>query len=303
MLERFRKWVLVTGHRYSLASGILALMIGVVALPALSRFAIRNTTPLIYMASTLIGGNITLITVVVAINQVILSKELESPGSLRDEIERTADFRQSALDGQTPPTKPSEFLQQLLQQTRERAQSLEGRLPESAGEASERLLNDLSTQCRQVGEQLEPPPDKLSMVLFPLLGIDYVDYIHDCRECRSNYDDGSHDELLSTLDSLTSDLENLDVARQYFATAFVKEELSMLSRSLVYIGIIAVSLPIALLYQLATYSSASPPMPGLFAFSLLTVVVALMPIALLIAFILRIATVAEHIAGITPFKV
>lgn len=44
-------------------------------------------------------------------------------------------------------------------------------------------------------------------------------------------------------------------------------------------------------------------MPGLFAFSFLTVVVGLMSIALLIAFILRITTIAQHIAGVTPFKV
>lgn len=303
MTSWVREWVLVSGHRFTLAGGILVFMVGVVVtIPALTQFTIRNTTPLIYMASTLIGGNVTLITVVVAINQVILSKELESPGSLRDEIEQTADFRQSALGEQTPPTRPTDFLQELLEQTRERAQSLEELLPDSKLEAADGLVNDLPEQCRQIDEQLESRPDELSGVVLPLIDIDDVDHIHDCHRLQSNLEAGSHDDVRSTLDSLTANLENLTVARQYFASAFMKEELSMLSRSLAYIGVFAVSVPLALLFQLATYPSAAPPMLGLFTFSVLTVVVSLTTVALLIAFILRIATVAEYIAGITPFK-
>lgn len=238
---------------------------------------------------------------VVAINQVILSQELESPGSLRDEIERTADFRQAALDGQPPPTEPADFLQQLLEQTRKHAQSLEGVLPESTDGTSDRLLNELPTQCERVGDQLEDASFTLSKILFSLLGINYADYIHDCHHAQYSTAE-NNEQLKSILDSLTSDLENLDVALQYFVTAFMKEELAALSRSLVYIGIIAVSVPVALLFQLAVYPSASPPMPGLYAASILAVAVGLLPIALLIAYILRIATVAQHVAGITPFK-
>lgn len=114
MKDRFRRWVLLSGDQHIVAIGILIIMIGVVLIPEVTRFAIRNISPLFYLASALIGGNITLITVVVAINQVILSQELESPGSLRDEIERTADYQQEALDQPTPPTEPADFLQQLL---------------------------------------------------------------------------------------------------------------------------------------------------------------------------------------------
>ena len=273
----------------------------VVLVPLFSQFAIRNLTPLFYVASALLGGNITLITIVVAINQVVLSQELESPGSLRDEVGRTADYRQAALDQPAPPTDPTDFLQQLLQQTRERAGSLAELLPDSTSDPSTNLTDGLPEQCAQISERLGTASDKISSVIVPLLGIDYATRIHECHQLESEYEEDDHEELRSTLDDLSADLKNLDIARQYFTTAFMKEELAELSRSLLYIGTLAVSLPIALLVQLSTYPTASPPMPAIVVYTLLTVVVGLVPLALLISFILRIATVAQYIASISPF--
>ena len=277
-------------------------MMGIVLLPLFTRFAIRNTTPLTYMASALITGNIALITLVVAINQVILSQQLESPGSIRDEIERTAEYQQTALNQQATQTDPPNFLQQLLQQTRQHTQSLEEFLPKSSDKVSEQLLTNLPNHCKQSSDQLESASDTLSNVIVPILGVNYADYIQNCHQLRAQYDEKNHGELHTMLDQLTSDLQNLDVARQYFTTEFMKEELATLSRSLLYIGIFSISTPVALLFQLTTYPEPFSPMPILFTVAALTALFGLIPIALLIAFILRIATVAHYITSITPFQ-
>lgn len=302
MRSRLRRWVLLTGNRYNVAGGILVVMAGVVSVPLFTGFTIRNTTPLTYMASALITGNITLITVVVAINQVVLSQELESPGSLRNEVERTADYRQATLDQPTAPTDPSAFLSHLLQQTHQHTQTVAEHLPGGVNETNERLVTELPDHCVNVRETWEQTANDLSDVVVPLLDVDYGNYIHDCHQLQAHYNDESHDQLHSSLDQLASDLENIDIAHQYFTTEFVKEELATLSRSLLYIGIGAISLPIALLVQLTTYTGSSPPTTELFTLTFLMVVVGLIPLALLIAFVLRIATVAKSIAGITPFR-
>ena len=276
---------------------MLFIMTVVVLIPLLSRFAIRNLMPMFYIASAFIGGNITLITLVVAINQVILSQELESPGSLWDEIDQTDDYRQAALDQPAPPTEPADFLQQLLQQTHDRAGSLAELLPES----DTHLIDELPEECSQISEQLGTGSDKLSSVIVPLLGIEYATHIHECHQLNSDYEGDEYEQLHSALEALSADLKNLDIARQYFTTAFLKEELAELSRSLLYVGVLAISLPVALLIQLTTYPTAATPMPAVVVFTLLTVVVGLIPLALLIAFILRVATVAQNIASITPF--
>lgn len=302
MREQLGKWVLVSGNRYSIATGVLILLAGVALISDLSWLMSRNTTPLYYMASALITGNLTLITVVVAINQVILSQELESPGSLRDEIQQTADYRQTALEQPTISTKPSDFLQQLVQQTRDHVQSLKKLLPESIDGESDRLVTDLPNHCKQVADHLEQAPEDLSNVIIPILNVDYAEYIHESHQLQTSYEEDSHEQLHATLDRLTADLENLDVTRQYFTTMFIKKELATLSRSLVYIGVLAVSTPIALLIHLTAYTGSSPSVPKLVILTLLTGVFGLAPLALLMAFILRIATVAQKIAAITPFK-
>lgn len=301
MDDRFSRWLLLSGHRFSVAIGILFTMTVVVLVPLFSGFAIRNLTPLIYIASALIGGNITLITLVVAINQVILSQEFESPGSLRDEVGQTADYRQAALDQPAPPTDPADFLQQLLQQTRDHAGSLAELLPDSTSEPSTDLTDELPEECARISEQLGTGSDKIASVIAPLLGIEYARHIRECHQLESAYDDDEYEQLHSTLDALSADLKNLDIARQYFTTAFMKEELAKLSRTLLYVGVLAVSLPVALLIYLATVPTAGAPMPVVFVFTLLTVVVGFVPLALLIAFLLRVATVAQNIASITPF--
>lgn len=300
MRDRFEKWLLISAHRYAIATGILAIMAAIVLIPAVTRYTISNITPLFYFTSALIGGNITLVTVVVAINQVILSQELESPGSIRDEIERTADFRQEALDQSAPPTHPADFVKQLLQKTHDHAESLEALLSERTDGMNDRFLTELTEQCQRCDDQIDSSSNTLSSVIVPLLGNDYADYIHDCYRLQSNHED--NEELTSTLDELTSGLEDLDIARQYFTTTFMKEELATLSRLLVYIAIVAVPMPIALLYELTTYSGASPPMPRLYVLSVLTVVVGLLPLATLIAYVLRVASVTQYIAAITPFR-
>ena len=140
------------------------------------------------------------------------------------------------------------------------------------------------------------------MVVVPILGVDYATYIHDCTSLEASHDGDDHEALRETLDDLASDLENLDVARQYFTTAFMKGELATLSRLLLYVGVLAVSVPVALLFQPSTYPGAAAPMPALYALSLLAVLFGLLPLALLIAFVLRIATVAQRIAVISPFE-
>lgn len=302
MDTRLGHWVLLSGQRYQVAGLVLVLMLAVVLVPSASAYAIRNTTPLTYLASALITGNVTLITVVVAINQVILSQELESPDSLRDEIEGTAAYRQAALDGATAPTEPSEFLSELFGLTRQHVATVEEALPASTDEADDRLLTDLPDHCEAVGDRLDSSGEDLSAVIIPILGVEYAAYIHDCTRLEANHEGDEHAELRAALDDLASDLENLDVARQYFTTAFMKEELATLSRLLLYVAVLAVSIPVALLFQLTTYPGSAPPMPALYALSLLAAGFGLLPLALLIAFVLRIATVAQRIAVISPFE-
>ncbi|WP_229380161.1 hypothetical protein [Haloterrigena salifodinae] len=65
----------------------------------------------------MLTDNFTLITVVVSINQLLVSQELESPGQLENEIEQTGDYREKieSATNRTAPTEPSGFLRLVVE--------------------------------------------------------------------------------------------------------------------------------------------------------------------------------------------
>lgn len=305
MKEQIKDWVLIYGDRYVITGCLLLVSSGAV-LSLLLNSVIRNTTPLYYLSSGLITGNITLITVVVAITQLVLSRELEAPGQLQDEIEETAEYRQTALDQPDIPTEPSDFLQQLFRQTRQHAQALENPLIEStdrqSGAESNILITGLPDHCEQIADHLEQVDERLFNVISPILGTDYAQYVQESHRLQRKHDEESHERLNGALDRLTTDLIGINVARQYFTTMFVKEELARTSRLLLYIGIPAVAVPVAMLIELTAHTGSVFPQLELVVLSVLTVITGLLPLALLTSFVFRIGTVAQQIAAVTPFK-
>jgi hypothetical protein len=71
--------------------------------------------------SSLISGNLTLITVVVSINQLLLSREMSSPGELESQIQNVIEYRKDVEDhaGDIAPVKPLGFLELLFSNTRQ----------------------------------------------------------------------------------------------------------------------------------------------------------------------------------------
>ncbi|SIR98010.1 hypothetical protein SAMN05421858_4938 [Haladaptatus litoreus] len=79
--NRGSRWLLVTGNRLVVAavflSGILLLLI---LLPSVSVLFAQPSSPMYFLFSALLGGNFTLISVVLSINQLVLSRELGATG-------------------------------------------------------------------------------------------------------------------------------------------------------------------------------------------------------------------------------
>lgn len=303
--DQFREWVLLHGDRYLIAGCILLVSSGAI-LSLLLSSVIRTTTPLYYLSSGVITGNITLITVVVAITQLVLSRELAPPGQIQDEIEETDEYRQTALNQQNIPTEPSDFLQQLFRQTHQHAHAIETPLLESADRQSEAESNTLITtlpdQCEQAADHLDQADDRLFNVISPILGTNYAEHIQESHRLQTKYDDEHHARLNAALDRLTTDLIGINVADHYFTTMFIKEELAKVSRLLLYVGIPAVAVPIGILIKLTTYTGSVLPQLDLVVLSVLAVMAGLLPLALLTSFVFRIATAAQRVAAIPPFS-
>ena len=260
---RYREWVLLDGDRLALAVGSsLALCLVFVTIELLSVFdthTLQRTQPLFYLFSALIGGNITLITVVVSISQLLLGRELQPPGELREQIEDVIEYRrevEDATEGAIAPVDPSGFLRLLFENTRQQSQAVGGlligaRSPEIRADEGLVLEGDLQHTYERidavVSSLTEHTDDVLRLlghadtdvfsVLSTTLTTNYANQINEIRQIRASHGDSLPEAVMEGLDSLIDRLQEIDVARQYFKSIYLQQELAELSRMLLYAGI------------------------------------------------------------------
>lgn len=123
------EWLLLDGNRIAVTGLVLAIIFGTLVAVELAGWVPMNQIqPVYYLFSALVGGNITLITVVVSINQLLLSRELKSPGELESQMEGVIEYRKSVEEsaGEIAPVKPMGFLRLLVEDTRREAQRIGG---------------------------------------------------------------------------------------------------------------------------------------------------------------------------------
>lgn len=303
------RWFFLTGNRLVVAGIAIAMMGALISLLQLSEIvAVRNTGSLFYLFGSLLSGNLTLLSLVISINQLVLSRQLGSPGELREQINNVTEYRKQVIDEaelDVAPVTPSEFLKVLLQHTRREVQRLGGL---TAGTDHRDLREDVNAFTTEVTEHV----DRITLLLeqsgigtfnalSAALTTNYAQLIHQARTIETNYGEDLHDAGVEGLDRTVHRLQQIDVARQYFKTLYMQAELSYLSRVLLYVGIPAELVAVGMLLVFSSSpdstSLATLPVGVLPAF----VTIGLAPLAVLFAFVLRIAVVTQRTAAITPF--
>mgnify|MGYP006270752617 FL=1 len=303
------RWVFLVGSRpilgICLFVGFLFVFYGLWA-AGLVRFT--NQTAILYILSSLVGGNLTLVTLVISINQVIISRQLGSPGELREDIEKVNEYRRQAIDPdrtEVVPVTPSDFLKLLLESIRRDLQRLGG-LTASAGDEQLRadtddIVTNLTEHVDRVDRLIEGNGAGTFDTLSALLTTNYADRIYQIRRLRSRHREALSESATDLTDDIVSKLQEIDVARQYFKTLYIQTELAYISRVLLYAGVIA---EVVLISSLLVLSSAgetaavralpSASVPAIAA-------VGLLPLAVLFSYALRLAVVTQRTIAITPF--
>lgn len=305
--HRAREWVLLDGNRLVVAGVVLAILLAVLlAVERAGLVPLETQQPVFYVFGGFIGGNLTLITVVVSINQLLLGRELSSPGTLESQIQSVIDYREEVEDaaGQVAPVKPLGFLELLVQNTRREAQRLGGMtfgaVDSEVREEVDETVESLTDQLDRVIELLQESDANTFDVLSVTLTTNYAEDINRIRRIRANYGDDLPGTAMDALANLVENLQRVDVARQYFKSVYLQEELSSLSRLLLYAGFPAETAAVVALLALSAESETV-----LIEYRQLLIPVAItvgfLPLALLFAFILRTATVIERTAATIPF--
>ncbi|QCS42912.1 hypothetical protein [Natrinema versiforme] len=305
---RLKQWLLLDGDRFVIAAAIAAAFgIAYVALSIVGIAPIANGQPLFYAFSGLISGNFTLITVVVSINQLLLSQELQSPGELESEIEDTVDYREEveAVSNQTAPAEPSGFLRLVVESARRDAQRLGGTaiddLSADGRDEVDEIVTDLTNEFDRIDGLVAESGSGIFNTLSTMLETNFAHEIQRLEEFRRAHGDEMSADTDDAIDDLLNRLREMDIARQYFKSVYLQVELSRLSRYLFYAGIPAVGTAIAALFVMTVATGPPFGRPVRAVVFPIAVAVGVLPLTILFSYILRTATVTERTAAITPF--
>ena len=301
------EWLLLTGSRW-VVSGCLVFLFLLVLLSLLELgiIATGNESSLTRLFSSLIGGLVTLITVVISINQLIISREFSSPGQLREDIQDAIAYRQDVaglVDSNTSPASPGAFLTFLVILLRDEAASLHDETTPPAGQAettlhsfTERLIAQSEGIRRTVGEPSRDPFETLVV-----LNTDFSRDLHDGHQIQAMHDHLLSADAKSKLERVLDIIEHIGVARQHLKTLYFQRTLTALSRNILYVGLPALAV---LVVTVLVLSGASGPIlegTALDALVVGAVTVAATPVAVFSAYVLRIATITRRTGAVLPF--
>lgn len=304
------RWFLLEGSRLIVAAiGLACFAAAVLAvLLVIGPQALQPSTPVYYLFSALLGGNFTVITIVVSVDQLVLSREPGSLGSLRERIEKTDDYREwaeSTVGREASPPSPAGFLRFLHETVGRESEALNAAAQDAEDahlrEQVSSLADSLGADAAQVNRKLDASERGIFDVIAAILTTNHAEQIHEIDRLSVACGDDIGDELSESLNRLRTVLLQVDIARRYFVTVYVQKELASLSRRLLYVGVpsLAATALILVLYE-ATNA-------GLLARSVLiptaaaTIIVSFAPITVLAAFVLRLTWVSQQASSVTPF--
>lgn len=307
-------WLLLGGNRWAVAALPLVLVFGSMVVlgvldPVPLRQAIRNSDPVETLFQALVTATVTGVTLVVTINQLVLSQELGAVGDQRQRMEEAMQFRRDVEDELALPVAPAEpaaFLQALVEGARNGGERLEDAgagMTDAARRARVRSFVDgLVDQSEAVSRRLSDAQFGSFAVVSAALDFDYSSWMHEARRLRGEFDGTA--AVTSSLDDLLEVLEFYGAAREHIKTLYFQWALIDLSRKVLYASVPALIVSMGVILFLDDPGTITGSTVGvdnvLLAVSAATAI-ALSPFTILFAYMLRIATVTKLTLAIGPF--
>lgn len=312
--NRFRKWLLLTGNRNLLAGiltvGLFAVLVvgGAVNVTPL-RTVIRTGTHVERLFQAFIGSLITGITLVVTLNQLVLSRELGPLGDQRERMSGSVEFRQDIeeLVGSVASPAPASFMQSFMTQSKERAERLKDATENNSNsnlrDNVDALANRIYAHADEIEAQLSDAQFGRFDVLRAILNYDYSWNIYRTRQIRSEYEDSLSKDERTVFDELIEVLQLFGPAREHFKTLYFRWELVNFSRGILYTGIPALAISIlGLLYiDPNSFAGSTAGVDNIVLMVSAAAAIATTPFFLLATYIVRLGTIAQRTLAIGPF--
>ncbi|QSW97825.1 hypothetical protein [Haloterrigena alkaliphila] len=304
---RFQEWFLIQGSRLAVAAVLaLAVLAALVAAYELDVVAFTNPNSVTRVASGMIAGTFSLVTLVVSVNQLILSQEFTTASKARDRLDGVIEFREDVADEAgipASPAAPTRMLELLIEAIRHDAVELADAVADHDDEVRDvviRYTNSIEERADRVDETLEETSVGTFAAVSATINYDEAWQLYVASHLRGEYADSLSPEATERLDELVGTLKLFNVAREQFKTTYLQRELTRFSQLTIYCGVPSIlsAITIGLLY--ADFAGPTVNIAALPYATITLILVGLTPLFLLVSFILRTATVTRRTASIGP---
>ena len=312
-VNRVAFWVLLTGSRWVIAGGfalvVFALFVaGGTVKQAPLRPLMQSSNMVTMTFSGLVGAIITSATLVVSINQLVLSQEIGSLGTIRNRMDVGTDFRQNTdeLLGETTPTDPATYLDRLIETTEHRARALRDAVAGSNDpdlrEQVDTYVDDLLGNASKTREDLADSEFGSLEVVAPAIDYDYNRKMHDVRRFKHQYRESLTPEQIERLDALLTALAMYGTTRAYLNGLYIQWSLIKLSRAIIYTAVAAllVSAAVALFVDASTLTGSLFGIDTMVWLVSGALTVAVLPFFVFAAYILRLGTLTKQTLTVEP---
>jgi hypothetical protein len=297
-------YVLLNVNREVVSLGILLLTFaGVVGASLVidgAAAALITDDPIETAFQAFIGATVTGVTLVLTLNQLVLSQELGAVDDQYDRMEGAMDYRADVGDllGETPPAEPSAFLCALIEAIGDRAEALDAAAGDD--EAVQRVVDSTVENADAVVERLEGADFGEFDVVRTSLDFNYSWKLYATNRLKG---EDRSEETRAALEDLSEALSLYGPAREHFKTLYFQSELISLSRTVLYVSIpsLVTSAVVVLLFDVENYPGTVLGLDVGVLIVAAATAVAVAPFAVLLSYVLRIATITRRTLAIGPF--
>ncbi|WP_028566960.1 hypothetical protein [Salisaeta longa] len=313
--SRVKLWVLMNASRGWVAAAAVGLVVVVLLVGgAVAPASLASGDPVETLFQGLLTAIITAVSLVISINQVVLSQELGPLGDQQERMDKALSFRAEvadALDLAVSPPAPAAFLEALLRGIAARAKAVgkaaNDALPaDDAREALCTYSEDTAAHAEEVADQLSGAQFGTFAVVFAALNYNYSQKINEGRRLQAmDAVNGEAQGVEAALEAVVNLLTLFGPTREHIKTLYFQWELIDLSRFLLYTSIPALLVATCMILYADAGMTASlwtlAGLDGMVWVVALATAVTLLPFMVLLAYIVRIVTVAKHTLAMGPF--
>ena len=308
-----RDWFLFGANRLTV-TGILTVtcfvlltIFSTLNVPYLSILSDGDTIETLFQ--TLVGVLITGMTLVVSINQLVLSEEFGSLGRQRERMDKSMAFRKDSEQEfhWTGPPEPERFLSTLINTSVDRAktveEAVEGNSDQLLQDRVDQLVDRIATSADEITDKLEDVSFGEFTIMQAALSYNYSWKIYLVRRLYWEHRENLSEDAREAIDGLVDILELFGPAEEFFKAHYLQWELVNLSRRILFIGIpaLVISIYAALYLKPETVSGTVLGVPVLVWLINAGVTFALIPFFIFTAYVLRTASIAKESGAIGPF--